>query len=178
MKHLTLYNDANEKFKYKLTLEGAKIEDTSSRLCLEFDSGENIYFKGKLDQAGNCIVNIKALKHFEGKGNAKIEVIADKTYFTIHEMPFEVKKKVDVKFESVNNDFDLEIENEEPKVGISFERVTERENVKETPKIKEPMVREPKEMPKSKKERIPMKKEAKPIKEDREIKGFMDFINS
>jgi len=127
MNNLILYSDASEKFKYKLTLEGAKIEETTSRLCLEFDSGENVYFKGKIDQNGNCVVNITALKHFEGCGKAKIEVIAEKNYFTIHEMPFEVKKKIDVKFESNKNDnYDIEVEEKKPVIGITFDKVFEK----------------------------------------------------
>lgn len=181
MKGLTLYNDANEKFKYKLTLEGARMEETFSRLCLEFESGENLYFKGKLDQYGNCIVDIKALKNFEGGGVAKIEVIAENTFFTIHEMPFEVKKKVIVKLNKIEESFIEEIEEEaKPSVGIIFEPVEggdktfesikvtsdeiESESEPETPSIEDFM---------KKKIKMPEKTETK--KSNKDIKRFDDF---
>jgi len=58
MEKLTLYTDKGEIFKYSLTLEGANYNETSTRLCLEFESGENLYFKGKLNETGNCTINI------------------------------------------------------------------------------------------------------------------------
>lgn len=186
MKGLTLYNDANEKFKYKLTLEGARMEETFSRLCLEFDSGENIYFKGKLDQYGNCIVDIKALKNFEGGGKAKIEVIAENTFFTIHEMPFEVKKKINVKLNKIEESFIEEMEEEaKPIVGIIFEPVEGGDKTFEF--VNESNESEPEDSDSletkdisiedfmKEKIKMPEKSETKKSKPNKDIKRFDDF---
>ena len=122
MDNLILYSDKKEKLKYNLYLEGGTILNTTTKLCLEFKEGYNLYFKGDIDDVGNCVVNIDKLKEFEGIGRAKIEVITENTHFVIHEMPFEVKKKVNAK---INEDLQLEVETEKLSVDIKFQEVQE-----------------------------------------------------
>ena len=147
MNNLVLFSDSKENIKYNLTVEGCNIENTSTKLCLEFNDGYNLYFNGKIDNQGNCVVTVDALKEFDGNGKAKIEVIAENTYFVLHEMPFEVKKKVNVKInENVQKDF-IEIEDDKPKVGISFQQDKVEELIeekKEKPKKEEPKKEETK----------------------------------
>ena len=146
MKKLKLYTDKGEIFKYNLQIEGATYKNTTSRLCLEFEDGYNVYFKGKIDDKGNCSVNIPALKILqEGLGKAKIEVVADSTFFEIYEFPLELSRKVNVKFnESIEESKEEEIEmvDDKPKLKISFDEdffVSEDEDSDFEDEISDPM---------------------------------------
>lgn len=143
MDNLVLYSDSKENLKYNLALEGCTPENTTTKLCLEFNNGYNLYFKGKIDKWGNCVVNIDALKQFDGFGTAKIEVIAESTHFVIHEMPFEVKKKINVKINenTQSDDIELEVEDKKPSVGIKFHQEQIEEKIVEE-KVEEKIVEE------------------------------------
>lgn len=96
----TIYTDKSENFKCKIGVEGTKLDQTKARLVVEVD-GFDILFEGKIDSEGNCTVPIKKMKNilYEGdKGNMKLEVIADDTYFTpwSDEYTVEANKKVTV----------------------------------------------------------------------------------
>lgn len=120
MENLIFYSDISEKLNYNLSLEGANISNSWTRLCLEFENGENLYFTGKINENGDVSIKIPALKDKSGlTGTMKIEVVADNTYFELHKSGFDVKKKVNV---SINNTvFESEvIENVKPKVALSF----------------------------------------------------------
>lgn len=142
MNSLQIYTDKSENFKFQLTLEGADISNTFSRLCLEFDDGQNIYFKGKLDNTGLCTVKIPAMKGFQGSGNAKIEVVAESTYFPIHEMRFNIEKKLEVTCENIRIE-ETETPISKPKINIIFEdkneideddEINEEDEIEDEPK--------------------------------------------
>ena len=102
MNNLKLYSDEKENLSFQLALEGVSYSETKVRLCLEFKNGDNLYFKGDIDNEGRCSINIPALKNCKGDGQAIIEVIAESFFFNVHSMPFEIEKKVDVKLENLN----------------------------------------------------------------------------
>lgn len=78
-----LYTDKNNTFKCKVVVEGANEKTAVARLVIEGES-HNLMFDGKLKD-GICEVNIGKFKNFDNfksKGQVKLEVIADDTYFT------------------------------------------------------------------------------------------------
>ena len=176
MKKLHLYTDRGEIFKYSLMIEGAQQSGIKTRLCLEFDNGNNVYFKGRIDENGRCEVNIPALRHLEkGTGIAKVEVVADDTLFEIFEIEFELKQKVVVKLveSSVGTADDvmtseprkerapLEIKENRPKISFSLESDLNEEEEQE-----EIIVERPKAAP-AKKEPVPaVEEEAEKHDED------------
>jgi hypothetical protein len=78
-----LFLDKSEKFKCKVTIEGANPSTSKVRLIVtgtEF----SVLFNGTLDENGNCIIPIKPLKKVftEGEsGTLSLEVIAEDAYF-------------------------------------------------------------------------------------------------
>jgi hypothetical protein len=78
-----LYTDKNNTFKCKVAIEGANENTAVARLVIEGES-HNLMFDGKIKE-GICEVNIGKFKNFDNfksKGQVKLEVIADDTYFT------------------------------------------------------------------------------------------------
>jgi hypothetical protein len=120
MNSLTLYQDKTEKMKFKLMVEGVSINNTKSRLCLELESGENLYFNGNINNNGECEINIPALKNYNGKGRAYIEVIAESSYFRLNEMNVNIDKKLDIKLESLSLSNNFSNVNESTKVTLTF----------------------------------------------------------
>ena len=77
-----LYTDKNNTFKCKIVVEGANETTSIARLVIEGES-HNLMFDGKLKD-GVCEVNIGKFKNFDNfkaKGQVRLEVIADDTYF-------------------------------------------------------------------------------------------------
>lgn len=96
MEKLTIYKNKGTTFKCNLEIEGA--EDVDVRLCLEFNNNiPSMFFHGKLNEDGDCSINIPKLDAADGNGYLYIEAIADSMYFKLHESQFEVKKSVNVK---------------------------------------------------------------------------------
>jgi hypothetical protein len=116
----TLFTDKTELFECNIKLEGASLKNSQARLIIESED-INLLFKGKIDTTGKCIIPIKKLKGLlEGntKGEIKLEVIADDTYFTPWKSEFtvEASKKLTVEIKSQ----DAEIITESaPKVQVS-----------------------------------------------------------
>lgn len=101
----TLYTDKGEDFKCNIGVEGAKISNTQARLVLKSDN-INLLFEGKVSSDGTCTIPIKRLKDVleEGtKGDIKLEVIAEDTFFTPWEDKFEVKTNKKVTVEVAND---------------------------------------------------------------------------
>ena len=48
MDNLILYSDSKEKLKYNLSIDGCTLKNTTTKLCLEFNNGYNLYFKGEI----------------------------------------------------------------------------------------------------------------------------------
>ena len=103
-----LYTDKQEIFECKIYLEGASLNNATTRILVESDD-YNLMFPGKIDKDGNCEVPIKKLKGILGendKGKIKLEVIAEDTYFLPWESDFVIdtvkKIKVEVKGQNDN----------------------------------------------------------------------------
>ena len=100
----TLFTDKTELFECNIKLEGASLKNSQARLIIESED-INLLFKGQITTDGKCIIPIKKLKGLlEGstKGEIKLEVIADDTYFTPWKSEFivEASKKLTVEVKS------------------------------------------------------------------------------
>jgi len=97
MERFTILKNKGELFKCQLQVEGAEIEDTTVRLCLEFDDNKNMYFYGHLEEDGVCSIKIPPLENIEKEiGKLTIEVVADSTFFKLYECEVDFKHSVDV----------------------------------------------------------------------------------
>jgi len=99
-----LYTDKQETFECDIQLEGASLANSTARLVIETEDLA-LLFKGTINTSGKCTIPVKKLKGLLGessKGNIKLEVIAEDTYFTPWESQFEVEtsKKVTVEVKS------------------------------------------------------------------------------
>ena len=102
-----LFTDKSELFECDIKLEGASLSKSSARLVVE-TSDYSLLFKGKINSNGKCEIPIRKLKGLideDTKGNIRLEVIAEDTYFTPWESDFEVEtsKKVTVEVKSQQN---------------------------------------------------------------------------
>lgn len=123
MDNMIFYSDVSENLKYNLELEGANLKNTWTRLCLEFESGKNLYFQGTINEYGQVNVKLPIFAEENGqKGKLKIEVVADNTFFELYNTEFEIKKKINVgiKESLVTLERSEEIESVKPKVSLSF----------------------------------------------------------
>ena len=99
-----LFTDKSELFECDIKLEGASLSKSSARLVVE-TSNYSLLFKGNINSSGKCEIPIRKLKGLideNTKGNIRLEVIAEDTYFTPWESDFEVEtsKKVTVEVKS------------------------------------------------------------------------------
>lgn len=104
----TFFTDKSEIFECKISLQGAKISESKARLVLESDD-MNFIFYGKIGSDGKCTIPVSKLKRYiseDTKGKAKLEVIAEDTFFQPWSDSFEVKtsKKVTVEVKGNNED--------------------------------------------------------------------------
>ena len=121
-----LYTDKNNTFKCKIVVEGANEETSIARLVIEGES-HNLMFEGKLKD-GICEVSIGKFKNFDNfksKGQVKLEVIADDTYFTPWKSEYTLQQSKVVTVEMVE-----EKENSKPLV-----EVKEVSYIDSTPKV-------------------------------------------
>jgi hypothetical protein len=114
-----LYTDKQELFECDIQLEGASLTNSKARLVIETEDLA-LLFKGDINSKGKCQIPVKRLKGLLGenvKGNIKLEVIAEDTYFTPWESDFEVEasKKVQVEVKSQNKGI---IEESKPSVKV------------------------------------------------------------
>lgn len=99
-----LFTDKAEVFECDIKVEGTSLNKSNARLVIETDT-YSLLFKGIIDSDGKCTIPIKKLRGLieeNSKGNIKLEVIAEDTYFTPWESNFEVEasKKVTVEVKS------------------------------------------------------------------------------
>ena len=99
-----LFTDKAELFECDIKIEGAKLSNSKSRLVVETND-YSLMFNGSITSDGKCKVPIKKLKGLideNNKGNIKLEVIAEDTFFTPWETTFEVQasKQVTVEIKS------------------------------------------------------------------------------
>jgi hypothetical protein len=128
----TLFTDKTELFECNIKLEGASLKNSQARLIIESED-LNLLFKGQITSDGKCIIPIKKLKGLlEGstKGEIKLEVIADDTYFTPWKSEFIVEASKKLTVEVKSQDADLIVESA-PKVQVS--------GIKETQSITDPI---------------------------------------
>ena len=98
-----LYTDKQENFECQIYLEGTSLSKAKARLVVE-SNNLNLMFNGKIDKDGKCQIPIKKLRGFleeNDRGNIKLEVIAEDTYFQPWQSEFTVdtakKIKVEIK---------------------------------------------------------------------------------
>jgi len=125
-----LFTDKAELFECDIKIEGATLSNSTARLVVE-TSDYSLMFNGSISSDGKCKVPIKKLKGLideNNKGNIKLEVIAEDTFFTPWESTFEVEqsKKVTVEIKSQSTKKPI-IETKGPRVQVS--------KIKETKKI-------------------------------------------
>jgi len=83
MAETVFYKDKSEKFTCDLEVEGTSIKKTQVRMLLEFSNNHNRLYYGEIDENGHVEVNIPSLKDVdEDSGNAKLEVIAENSFFS------------------------------------------------------------------------------------------------
>jgi len=124
-----LFTDKAELFECDIKIEGASLSNSKARLVVE-TSDYSLMFNGKISSAGKCEIPIRKLKGLideSSKGNIRLEVIAEDTYFTPWQSDFEIEasKKVTVEVKSQQKPM---IESTGPKVQVS--------KIKETKKSK------------------------------------------
>jgi hypothetical protein len=115
-----LYTDKTEIFECKVKIDGASLSNSKARLIIESED-LNLLFNGKIDEHGNCKIPIKRLKGIlpeSIKGEIKLEVIADDTYFIPWKSEFSVDASKKVVVEVKSQDADLIIESA-PKVSVT-----------------------------------------------------------
>lgn len=116
-----LYSDKKELFEANIELDGASLDETFARLVMNTDRW-NLVFEGNIDANGNVEIPINKLKGIlsdDTKGNLRLEVVADDTYFTPWEDNFELlrSKSVTVEVKESNKDKKL-VEQNQPKVTV------------------------------------------------------------
>ena len=131
----TLFTDKTELFECNIKLEGASLKNSQARLIIESED-INLLFKGQITSDGKCIIPIKKLKGLlEGstKGEIKLEVIADDTYFTPWESDFEVEtaKKVTVEVKSQSNKTTIA----EVKTGVTVKNIKVGDHIQNLSKM-------------------------------------------
>ena len=123
-----LFTDKAELFECDIKIEGASLSNSTARLVVETND-YSLMFNGKINSSGKCEIPIKKLKGLideSSKGNIRLDVIAEDTYFIPWKSEFEINasKKVTVEIKSQNKPL---IESGGPKVKVS--------KIKETKKI-------------------------------------------
>ena len=99
-----LFTDKSELFECDIKLEGASLSKSKARLVVE-TSDYSLLFKGEINSKGKCEIPIRKLKGLideSSKGNIRLEVIAEDTYFIPWKSDFEVNasKKVTVEIKT------------------------------------------------------------------------------
>tara|TARA_R110000851_G_scaffold8466_1_gene32566 strand:+ start:1139 stop:1702 length:564 start_codon:yes stop_codon:yes gene_type:complete len=99
-----LFTDKTELFECDIKIEGASLKNSTARLVVETND-YSLMFNGKINSAGKCEIPIRKLKGLideSSKGNIRLEVIAEDTYFTPWKSEFEINasKKVTVEVKS------------------------------------------------------------------------------
>lgn len=127
----TFFTDKQEVFECKISLQGAKLSQSKARLVLESED-MNFIFYGKIDTNGKCTIPVNKLRNYISEnvtGKAKLEVIAEDTFFQPWSDTFEVQtaKKVTVEVKSDTR----EILDNAKKVSIS--EVKNTKSTKPTP---------------------------------------------
>ena len=102
-----LFTDKAELFECDIKIEGSSLSKSTARLVVETND-YSLMFNGKISSQGKCEIPIRKLKGLideSSKGNIRLEVIAEDTYFTPWKSEFEISasKKVTVEVKSQSN---------------------------------------------------------------------------
>jgi hypothetical protein len=87
-----LFTDKADTFECDVQVEGTSLKKCKARLIVETPE-YSLMFKGDVDSNGKCKVPIKKLRGLineDSKGQVRLEVIADKTFFSPWESKFEI----------------------------------------------------------------------------------------
>ena len=87
-----LFTDKADTFECDVQVEGTSLNKCKARLIVETPE-YSLMFKGNVDSNGKCKVPIKKLRGLineDSKGQVRLEVIADKTFFSPWESKFEI----------------------------------------------------------------------------------------
>ena len=117
-----LFTDKSELFECDIKIEGASLSNSKARLVVETNE-YSLMFNGKINTNGKCEIPIRKLKGLideNSKGNIRLEVIAEDTYFIPWKSDFEVNasKKVTVEIKSQTHNKPL-VETKGPKVKVT-----------------------------------------------------------
>jgi hypothetical protein len=96
-----LYTDKPETFECDIKVEGSSLNKSTARLIVE-TKDYSLMFNGKINKHGKCVVPIKKLRGLienDIKGNIRLEVIVEDTYFIPWESDFEVQASKSVTVE-------------------------------------------------------------------------------
>ena len=99
-----LFTDKPELFECDIKIEGASLSNSKARLVVETND-YSLMFNGNITSDGKCKIPIRKLKGLideNSKGNIRLEVIAEDTYFTPWKSDFKISasKKVTVEIKS------------------------------------------------------------------------------
>lgn len=98
MEKFTIFKNKGELFKCNLDIEGADLDKTKVRLCLEFDDNKNLFFYGKVNNEGHCTIEIPVIDDVQQEtGTLAIEVVADDMFFRLYECEVDLRTSIDVK---------------------------------------------------------------------------------
>ena len=102
-----LFTDKAELFECDIKIEGTSLSKSAARLVVETND-YSLMFNGKISSDGKCTIPIKKLRGLideSTKGNMRLEVIAEDTYFIPWKSEFEIdaSKKVTVEVKSQSN---------------------------------------------------------------------------
>jgi len=132
-----LFTDKSELFECDIKIEGSSISKSKARLVVETND-YSLMFNGKISSDGKCQIPIRKLKGLideNSKGNIRLEVIAEDTYFIPWKSNFEINasKKVTVEIKSQTYNKPL-VESKGPKVKVTNIKETKKSRITETEK--------------------------------------------
>ena len=130
-----LFTDKAELFECDIKIEGASLSNSKARLVVETND-YSLMFNGKISTDGRCQIPIKKLKGLideSSKGNIRLEVIAEDTYFIPWKSEFEIEasKKVTVEVRSQQKPL---IESKGPKVQVTKVKQHKKSKISESEK--------------------------------------------
>ena len=128
-----LFTDKTELFECSISLQGASLKKSKARLVVETPE-YSLLFNGSISKGGKCEIPIKKLKGLideDTKGNIRLEVIAEDTFFTPWESDFEVNasKKVTVEVKTQTTKKPIVEAKVEVKVKSKKPTITEKDHV-------------------------------------------------
>jgi hypothetical protein len=149
-----LFTDKPETFECDIKIEGASLSNSKARLVVE-TTDYSLLFNGKINSNGKCSIPIKKLKGLideTSKGDIRLEVIAEDTYFTPWESKFEIEasKKVTVEVKSQASDKQViketvqvkNVKNESTKKEVNSKQVVTQKETNHVVNIMKLLVRE------------------------------------